>query len=117
MTANDVIHAFWVPEFRLKQDVIPGRDTQVRFTTRKIGQYPLICAELCGPYHGAMQSQVIVESQEDFDGWMQSQQVASKEDLTQAVAINPQELSADKFLAPYTHNMGIHSEMLHQIQH
>ncbi|WP_353928961.1 cytochrome c oxidase subunit II [Okeanomitos corallinicola TIOX110] len=117
MKANDVIHAFWVPEFRLKQDVIPGRETQVRFTTRKIGQYPLICAELCGPYHGAMQSQVIVESQADFDSWMQSQQVASKEDLTQAVAINPQELSADKFLAPYTHNMGIHSEMLHQIQH
>lgn len=117
MKANDVIHAFWVPEFRLKQDVIPGRETQVRFTTRKIGQYPLICAELCGPYHGAMQSQVIVESQADFDSWMQSQQVASQEDLTQAVAINPQELSADKFLAPYTHNMGIHSEMLHQIQH
>ncbi|TAE60516.1 MAG: cytochrome c oxidase subunit II [Nostocales cyanobacterium] len=115
MKANDVIHAFWVPEFRLKQDVIPGRETQVRFTTRKIGQYPLICAELCGPYHGAMQSQVVVESQEAFDSWMQSQQVASKEDLQKAVAINPQELSADEFLAPYTHNMGIHSEILDQV--
>ncbi|NET01396.1 MAG: cytochrome c oxidase subunit II [Sphaerospermopsis sp. SIO1G1] len=115
MTANDVIHAFWVPEFRLKQDVIPGQETKVNFTSRKVGQYPLICAELCGPYHGVMQSRVVVESQADFDGWMQSQQVAAKEDLNKAVAVNSQELSADEFLAPYTHNMGIHSEMLHQV--
>lgn len=117
MTANDVIHAFWVPEFRLKQDVIPGRQTEISLTPRKIGTYTLICAELCGPYHGAMQTQVVVESQEAFDSWMQEQLVASKENLNQAVAINPSDLSADEFLAPYTKNMGIHAEMVHQVHH
>ncbi|MEA5554540.1 cytochrome c oxidase subunit II [Anabaena cylindrica UHCC 0172] len=113
MTASDVIHAFWVPEFRLKQDVIPGRQSEIRFTPNKIGEYSLICAELCGPYHGAMKTQVVVESQEAYDTWMQEQLVASKETLNQAVAINPTDLSADEFLAPYTKEMGIHPEMLH----
>jgi cytochrome c oxidase subunit 2 len=117
MTANDVIHAFWVPEFRLKQDVIPGRQTEVRFTPRKEGTYTVVCAELCGPYHGVMQTQVIVESQEAFDSWMQEQLVASKENINQAVAMNPGEMSADEFLAPYIQEMGIHSEMLHQVHH
>jgi len=52
ISANDVIHAFWVPEFRLKQDAIPGRQSEVQFTPKIAGEYPLICAELCGPYHG-----------------------------------------------------------------
>jgi len=116
MTANDVIHAFWVPEFRLKQDVIPGRQTEVRFTPSKAGEYNLICAELCGPYHGAMRTQVVVETQEAFDKWIKEQQeVASTEDLKQAVAIKPDVLSPSEFLAPYMSQMGIHPEMLHQI--
>jgi cytochrome c oxidase subunit 2 len=49
MTANDVIHAFWVPEFRLKQDAIPGMQSEIRFTPRIMGTYPLICAELAAP--------------------------------------------------------------------
>jgi cytochrome c oxidase subunit 2 len=115
MSANDVIHAFWVPEFRLKQDVIPGRQTEVRFTPRKEGTYTVVCAELCGPYHGAMQTQVVVESQAAFDSWIKEQLVASKDNLNQAVAMNPADMTADEFLAPYIHEMGIHSEMLHQV--
>jgi cytochrome c oxidase subunit 2 len=115
MTANDVIHAFWVPEFRLKQDAIPGMQSEIRFTPKTVGEYPLICAELCGPYHGAMKTKVIVETPEAFEQWLQEQQVASKEALNQAVAINPANLSPAEFLAPYTSNMGIHSEMLEQI--
>ena len=115
MAANDVIHAFWVPEFRLKQDLIPGMNTELRFTPNKAGDYKVICAELCGPYHGAMNTKVIVQTPEDFDSWVKEQQVASKEILNQAVAVNPEELSADEFLAPYTSSMGISSQMLHQI--
>lgn len=114
MSANDVIHAFWVPEFRLKQDVIPGRQTEVRFKPRKEGTYTVVCAELCGPYHGAMQTQVIVESQAAFNTWMQEQLLASKDNLKEALAMNPADMTADKFLAPYTHKMGIHPEMLPQ---
>lgn len=60
MEARDVIHAFWVPQFRLKQDVIPGQPTVLSFTATKPGSYPIVCAELCGPYHGGMRSTVVV---------------------------------------------------------
>ncbi len=115
MTANDVIHAFWVPEFRLKQDVIPGRQSEIRFTPSKEGDYALICAELCGPYHGAMRTQVVVQKPQELEQWIQEQQVASTEELKQAVAMNPTDLSPHEFLTPYTSQMGIHSEMLHQL--
>ncbi|MBD2493206.1 cytochrome c oxidase subunit II [Nostoc sp. FACHB-280] len=117
MTANDVIHAFWVPEFRVKQDAIPGRQSEIRFTPKKAGDYALICAELCGPYHGAMRTQVVVESQENFDKWMQEQLVASHETMNQAIAVNPSDLTPDEYLAPRIKEMGIKPETLHQIQH
>lgn len=115
MSANDVIHAFWVPEFRLKQDVIPGRQTTVRFTPRTEGTYPLICAELCGPYHGAMNTKVIVEPQQAFDQWVQEQQVAQADTLNSAIALNPTEKSPNDFLAPYTSDLGINPQMLNQV--
>ncbi len=115
MSANDVIHAFWVPEFRLKQDVIPGRQTTVRFTPRTEGTYPLICAELCGPYHGAMNTKVIVEPQQAFDQWVQEQQVAQADTLNSAIALSPTEKSPNDFLAPYTSDLGINPQMLNQV--
>ncbi len=69
MESKDVIHAFWVPEFRLKQDVIPGQPTILSFTPTRPGRYPIICAELCGPYHGGMRSTVVVESPEEYEDW------------------------------------------------
>ena len=70
MEAKDVIHAFWVPQFRLKQDVIPGQPTLLSFTATKEGRYPIICAELCGPYHGGMRSTVVVEDPETYSAWV-----------------------------------------------
>ncbi len=68
MEPRDVIHAFWVPAFRVKQDLIPGRVTTVRFTPDQTGEFVLECAELCGANHGAMRAQVIVEANEsDFN--------------------------------------------------
>jgi cytochrome c oxidase subunit 2 len=115
ISANDVIHAFWVPEFRLKQDAIPGRQTQLRFTPKVPGTYPVICAELCGSYHGAMKTQVIVETPEEFDTWIQSQIAANQENLNQAVAVNPENMSQSEFLTPYAQEMGINSDTLHQL--
>jgi len=77
MESKDVIHAFWVPEFRLKQDVIPGQPTILNFTPTKPGRYPIICAELCGPYHGGMRSAVVVDKAEDFDEWFKNNSKAS----------------------------------------
>lgn len=70
MKANDVIHAFWVPQFRLKQDVIPGQQTILTFTATRPGTYPIICAELCGPYHGGMRSSVVVHEADEFEAWV-----------------------------------------------
>lgn len=114
LTANDVIHAFWVPEFRLKQDAIPGRQTEIRFTPDRAGEYPLICAELCGPYHGAMNTKVIVEAPEAVEQWQQ-EQLASQDNLNQAIAINPAEQSPAQFLATRTSQMGIEPQLLEQI--
>jgi cytochrome c oxidase subunit 2 len=73
MTSRDVIHSFWVPEFRPKQDLVPGRITELRITPTVIGNYKVRCAELCGTSHAYMEAPVIVSSQADFDTWMAEQ--------------------------------------------
>jgi cytochrome c oxidase subunit 2 len=69
MTARDVIHSFWVPEFRQKQDVVPGIHPTLHITPNKVGTYPVICTELCGVGHGLMRSRVIVMEPEAFERW------------------------------------------------
>src|SRR5215216_589432 len=69
MTSNDVIHSFWVPEFRVKQDLVPGRITELRVTPTLEGNYKVRCAELCGTSHAYMEKPVVVSSQEEFDTW------------------------------------------------
>jgi cytochrome c oxidase subunit 2 len=79
MTSNDVIHSFWVPEFRVKQDLVPGRITELRITPTVIGNYMVRCAELCGTAHAYMENPVIVSSQEDFDVWVEEQVAIAEE--------------------------------------
>jgi cytochrome c oxidase subunit II len=111
ITANDVLHAFWVPEYRLKQDAVPGRQTELQFTPTVIGEYPMICAELCGPYHGVMKTKVIAESPADYQAWIDEQRVASAEGLKSAIASNPAEKTDSEFLAPYVDQMGIETQI------
>lgn len=115
ISASDVLHAFWVPEFRLKQDAVPGQPTELRFMPNRIGEYPVICAELCGPYHGAMRTKVIAESPADFATWVDEQKVASAEGLEQTIAVNPADQTSAEFLAPYADRVGIQPEVLHQL--
>ncbi len=115
ISANDVIHALWLPEFRLKQDAIPGRTTEIRFTANRLGEYPIRCAELCGAYHGSMNTQLFVQTAEEYNTWLQSQEVASNSPGEQVVAVNPAKMSDREFLAPYASEMGINSEILKQI--
>lgn len=82
MTSTDVIHSFWVPEFRVKQDLVPGRITELRITPTLVGNYVVRCAELCGTSHAYMEKPVIVSSQTDFDAWMK-EQVALAEQASQ----------------------------------
>jgi cytochrome c oxidase subunit 2 len=77
MTSNDVIHSFWVPEFRVKQDLVPGRITQLSITPTREGDYVVRCAELCGTSHAYMEKPVIVSTRADFDAWYAEQLQAS----------------------------------------
>ena len=79
MTSNDVIHSFWVPEFRVKQDLVPGRITELRITPTLEGNYKVRCAELCGTSHYSMEKPVVVTSQEEFDAWMTDQLALAEE--------------------------------------
>lgn len=76
LSSNDVIHSFWVPEFRVKQDALPGGEAFVRdlrVTPTEIGEYKVRCAELCGLQHSYMLATARVLSQTDFDSWVASQ--------------------------------------------
>lgn len=114
ISAQDVIHSFWVPQFRLKQDAIPGKDTQLRFVATKPGTYPVVCAELCGGYHGAMRTQVIVHTAEDYQAWV-DQRLAQGPGGATAIAQNPADLSAPEYLAPYGSALGIDSQLVAQL--
>ena len=116
MTAGDVIHAFWLPEFRIKQDVIPGRETNLLFTPNKIGQYPVVCAELCGAYHGGMKTQLYVESEEDYQKWIQENTFAMNDESTESVAMNLAPDSDTEFLTPYAEDVGVDADTLAQLQ-
>jgi cytochrome c oxidase subunit 2 len=67
--AKDVIHSFWVPQFRMKKDAVPGMTTDVRVTPTRKGTYTLVCTELCGLGHSTMRAPVVVEDRAGFDRW------------------------------------------------
>ena len=93
LSALEVLHSFWVPEWRIKRDLVPiadGNPTDVdnivRVTPDVEGTYTLVCTELCGWGHSTMQAKVVVESQEEFDAWMQEQESAMAETSGDEVA-------------------------------
>lgn len=74
MESSDVIHSFWVPEFRIKQDVVPGRVTEYRITPTLSGSYKVRCSEICGTSHAYMENAVIVEDDAVFTAWASEQE-------------------------------------------
>jgi len=70
MTSQDVIHSFFVPAFRVKMDVIPGRYTTMWFRPTKTGTYHLFCAQFCGTMHSGMIGQIVVMEQKDYQAWL-----------------------------------------------
>jgi cytochrome c oxidase subunit 2 len=83
MTSRDVIHSFYVPAFRIKQDVIPGRYTQTWFQATQTGTFPVYCAEFCGTDHSLMHGEIVVVRQEEFDDWLSEQRraLSSRQDM------------------------------------
>jgi cytochrome c oxidase subunit 2 len=78
MRALDVIHAFFVPEFRTNEDIVPGLITNVHITPDRVGTYPLICNELCGLGHSLMRTEAIVMPPKAFDTWLKQQKTSTK---------------------------------------
>jgi len=73
MRSRDVIHAFWIPAFRLQEDVVPGITTHYRATLDRLGTYPVVCNLLCGVGHSLMRSEVHVVTPAAFQAWLKSQ--------------------------------------------
>ena len=70
LTSTDVVHDFWVKEWGPKEDCIPGMTTDLRITPTEIGNYTILCSQLCGPGHTYMTAPVRVLSQADYDAWV-----------------------------------------------
>jgi cytochrome c oxidase subunit II len=100
MRSLDVIHAFFVPEFRTNEDIVPGLVTTVHITPDRLGTFPLICNELCGLGHSLMRSQAIVMKPAAFDAWLEQQgksaaPPASTTGGTTSTSTTPSSSSAD----------------------
>lgn len=70
MTSQDVIHSFYIPAFRIKQDVLPGRYTSQWFEATRVGEYHLFCAEYCGTSHSGMVGKVVVMEPAEYEDWL-----------------------------------------------
>ncbi len=83
MTSRDVIHSFFVPAFRIKEDLLPGRYTESWFQSDLPGRYELLCAEYCGLQHSLMRGEVEVLEPSEFDRWLASQErgIAERQDM------------------------------------
>jgi cytochrome c oxidase subunit II len=68
--SRDVVHSFWVPQFRLKSDAVPGLTTKIRLTPDRVGRYQVVCAELCGIGHATMRQLVRVVPAREFNSWL-----------------------------------------------
>ncbi len=70
LSSKDVIHSFYVPNMRLRQDAVPGRVINLWFQATEVGQYEIPCSQLCGFGHSGMKGALYVQSQEDYDKWL-----------------------------------------------
>lgn len=77
LTSKDVVHDFFVPEFRIKQDAMPGMEIPVWIEPTRVGRYELACAQLCGFGHSLMRGDVYVDTPEDYEKWLKSRLAAT----------------------------------------
>jgi cytochrome c oxidase subunit 2 len=70
LESRDVLHSFWVPSLRLKQDAVPGRTIHGWFRATKTGTFDISCAEICGTGHTSMRAALVVQTPEEFDRWV-----------------------------------------------
>ncbi len=88
MESSDVLHSFWVPEFRVKHDLVPGRVEDYRITPTLVGDYKVRCAEICGTSHAYMLADIKVVPQAEYEAWV-NEQAAIAAAEAQAALANP----------------------------
>ena len=93
LASEDVIHAFFIPAFRVKRDVVPGRYNTMWFEATKVGEYHLFCAEYCGTQHSGMIGRIVVMEQEEFQNWLSGG--ATGETMVEAGARQFQQLGCE----------------------
>lgn len=96
MRSEDVLHSFFVPQFRVKQDILPGNYTQLWFTPTKVGTFDLLCAEYCGAGHSQMLASVKVLSPEAFTRWEKGDELG-EDSVTVASTASPAERGKDLY--------------------
>jgi cytochrome c oxidase subunit II len=99
LQSDDVIHSFWVPELRVKQDVVPGTVQRYIVTPTRVGRFPLICTELCGIGHSTMRSWVVVEPPDTFDAWLEKMKNPQGQEVADAKSIFVQNCGSCHMLA------------------
>ncbi len=93
VTSKDVIHSFYLPEFRVKQDAVPGMKTRIWFEGNRVGNWEIACAELCGLGHFRMKGFVTVDTPENFEKWM-AEQAAEQTPAAAPAAVQAQPAAA-----------------------
>ncbi len=96
LSTMDVIHSFFLPNFRVKQDALPGQWIKVWFNGFKTGKYELACAELCGSGHYGMRGEVFMQSQQDYNKWLDEQYSAIKANLAAKPPVIPERKAAEE---------------------
>ena len=105
LRSKDVIHSFFLPEFRVKQDAVPGMTTRIWFDGQRVGHWEIACAELCGLGHFRMKGFVTVDTPEDYQKWLAEQVVAQAPEQPKA-AENTSGNAAAPAAAPAANTQG-----------
>lgn len=105
LISRDVLHSLYIPAFRIKEDVVPGKDNYMWFEARELGEYDLFCAEYCGDRHSYMISKVKVLTESEYETWLASSDVPADEHpgltiLKQNACITCHSLDGSKIVGP-----------------
>jgi cytochrome c oxidase subunit 2 len=105
LISKDVLHSLYIPAFRIKEDVVPGKDNYMWFQAQELGEYDLFCAEYCGDRHSYMISKVIVMPEDEYETWLVTSDIPEDEPpgltiLKQNACITCHSLDGSKIVGP-----------------
>ena len=109
LRSKDVLHDFYVPQIRSKMDLVPGTITYFWFTPTKVGRYDVLCAELCGSGHYNMRSHLVLEEEDAFNAWLESQSTFAQSQVVQVAVAGGSLVEQGQQIAESQGCIGCHS--------